>query len=188
VNEAERPRTPDAAAGAYRRRWGAVWDTVYRFIYSRVQNREEAEDLTQEVCARVLRRQGAANPGGPVPRAPSGVPAAPVGAAASAVPADPLDPPVPSPAYLRAAALNLLRDRWRRRRSSGVLSPLEEAWLVADDDADPGARLLDRLWLRGLLDRLPPDQRQVLESASSRGCRGRRPPPAWAAARRRCAA
>ncbi|HEX6989343.1 MAG TPA: sigma-70 family RNA polymerase sigma factor [Bacillota bacterium] len=123
---AEPSPAPNAAADAYRRHWGAI----YRFIYGRVQNREEAEDLTQEVCARVLGRQGAA---------------------------------APTPAYLRAAALNLIRDRWRRRRSAGVLTPLEEAWLVPDDDAEPGRRLLDRMWLAGLLERLPDDQRQVLE-------------------------
>jgi len=120
------PAASPAAAEAYRQYWSAI----YRFIYGRVQNREEAEDLTQEVCARVLRRRGAAPP---------------------------------TLAYLRAAALNLIRDRWRRRWSAGVLSPLEEAWLVADDDADPGGRHLDRLWLRGLLERLPADQRRVLD-------------------------
>lgn len=113
-------------ADAYRRHWGAI----YRFVYGRVQNREEAEDLTQEVCARVLGRRGTAEP---------------------------------TLAYLRAAALNLIRDRWRRRRSTGTLSPLEEAWLVADDDADPSRRHLDRLWLTGLLERLPRDQRLVVE-------------------------
>lgn len=31
-----------------------TWKTVYRFIYFKVQNRQEAEDITQETYVRTL--------------------------------------------------------------------------------------------------------------------------------------
>lgn len=34
-----------------------TWPQLYRFVYARVQNREEAEDLTQETYLRVLRQR-----------------------------------------------------------------------------------------------------------------------------------
>lgn len=64
----------------------------------------------------------------------------------------------PTRQYLFATAHNLIRDRWRRQRRTGVLLPLEEALLdqAADDDAM-------QLWVRELLVQLPPEYRAVLE-------------------------
>lgn len=104
----------------------ATWKSLYRFAYARVQNREEAEDLTQEVYSRALARGG--------------------------------DEPPDLP-YLLAMTLNLIRDRWRRRRSRGDLLPLEEKILQATGEDDAATRA----WVRELMSRLPEEYRTVLE-------------------------
>jgi RNA polymerase sigma-70 factor (ECF subfamily) len=103
---------------------------VYRYIYGLVQDRERAEDLTQETYARVFR------------------------ASASEAKSD---------AYLRAVALNLVRDEWRRDKARGVPVPLEPFEdLLESKSEDPYITLLvDHV--HELMGRLPPEQRQVLE-------------------------
>ena len=46
-----------------------TWEPLYRFIYYKVQNREEAEDITQETYARSLSWHGfdRIGPGGYMP-------------------------------------------------------------------------------------------------------------------------
>jgi len=68
------------------------------------------------------------------------------------------DGELPTRQYLYATAMNLIRDRWRRRRRSGVALPLEEALLgqKPDDEAM-------QVWIRELLDQLPQEYRVVLE-------------------------
>ncbi len=103
---------------------------MYRYIYGLVQDRERAEDLTQETYARVFR-------------------------------ASPSE--ARSEGYLRAVALNLVRDEWRRDKARGVPVPLEpfEDLLESKTD-DPYITLLAD-HVRELMERLPEEQRQVLE-------------------------
>lgn len=112
-----------------------TWPDLYRFIYSRVQNRQAAEDLTQEAYTRILTSH------------------------------DDNKPP-PSQRFLHTVALNLIRDRWRRLRNRGGETPLEEALLAAGED---GSRVTDRLWLEGLMEALPRDQKTVLTMRIVRG-------------------
>ena len=65
-------------------------------------HREEAQDLTQDTYVRCLDRLRARGRGFPPPWA-----------------------------YVRAVALNQIRDRWRRRSRTGRLTPLED-WLLAE--------------------------------------------------------
>jgi RNA polymerase sigma-70 factor (ECF subfamily) len=52
-----KPRSPTGARGEDLREWCArTWPAVYKFIYRLVQNREEAEDLTQETYFRAVRK------------------------------------------------------------------------------------------------------------------------------------
>ncbi len=52
-----KPKSPIRARGEDLREWCArTWPAIYRHIYRLVQNREEAEDLTQETCFRVVRK------------------------------------------------------------------------------------------------------------------------------------
>ncbi|MEN6463089.1 MAG: sigma factor, partial [Syntrophomonas sp.] len=63
----------------------ATWEPLYRFIYFKVQNREEAEDITQETYVKTLTYlQDHKNPG-----------------------ENPLG-------FLKTVAMNILRDRWRQ--------------------------------------------------------------------------
>lgn len=115
-----------------------AWPLLYRFIYRRVQNREEAQDLTQEALARSwarLHREG--HPASILP-------------------------------YVQSVALNLIRDRWRRRARRMEITTAEEVLLqnppgTASAWGDETDHETTRIWLRQLLAELPPDYRTVLE-------------------------
>lgn len=111
-----------------------TWPAVYRHIYRLVQNREEAEDLTQETYLRVVSKGFS-------------------------------ETEPPHMGYLRAAATNLVRDSWRRKRTSGALSPLEEAALVAASDGDDALSS----GVGEIMDGLPAEYREVLELRIVRG-------------------
>lgn len=72
----------------------ATWKPLYRFIYFKVQNKEEAEDITQETFIKVFSRMRKHN----------------------------IQPDEKFIAYLKTIALNLIIDRWRKtkRRQSNI--------------------------------------------------------------------
>lgn len=105
----------------------STWLQVYRYVYARVQNREEAEDVTQETYSRVLGRGEAA--------------------------------PAQSQ-YLFTTALNLIRDRWRRRQRRGDTLSLDEALLMRSEQEDDA---VSKAWVRSLMDRLPEEYRTALD-------------------------
>lgn len=107
----------------------STWSPLYNYVYYRVQNKEEAEDITQEIYARTLR---------------------------AFTSPDQL-PPLP---YLKTAALNLIRDRWRHQVVQGVQIPLESLVLGEEEKTDV---VLDRVVMENLMGRLSPEQRMVLE-------------------------
>ncbi|QIA27737.1 sigma-70 family RNA polymerase sigma factor [Thermaerobacter sp. PB12/4term] len=166
---------PAAGEDAVRRWYDATWPWLYRFVYARVQNREEAEDVTQETVLRVLRGGRAAGPGGSGAsgRAACGDDASGSGAKRPAMVeamAEAGQTGFPPPdALVRTIALNLIRDRWRRQRRDGATVPLEEALLQAAAPTRDGAAgdadaavVVDRVCLEELLRRLPPAYREVL--------------------------
>jgi len=113
----------------------ATWRGLYSFVYWRVQNREDAEDITQETYARLLRA---------APRLETRD-----GALLG---------------LLRTIALNLARDGWRRREVRGPAVPLEQAkHLPHSPGDDEVARSAQRLTVRAALDRLPDEQRAVVQ-------------------------
>ena len=97
-----------------------TWPQLYRFVYHRVQNREEAEDLLQETYLRVLPSISLAE-GLPLER-------------------------LPSYSYLQTVALNLIRDRWRRQKARGTQVPFDEALLLSDPGAQDG---VEQAWMQG---------------------------------------
>lgn len=105
-----------------------TWPGLYRYIYARVQNREEAEDITQESYVRTLAK-------GPFTE-------------------------LPSQAYLRMVALNIIRDRWRQRKSRGTQVGLQDALLSSDEDV---SQILDRTIVEDLLKDLSEEYRRVLQ-------------------------
>lgn len=105
-----------------------TWPGLYRYVYARVQNREEAEDITQEAYVRTLAK-------GPFSE-------------------------LPSQAYLRMVALNIIRDRWRQKKSRGDQVVLQEVLLSSDEDV---SQILDRTVVENLLKGLSEEHRTVLQ-------------------------
>ncbi|HYF79194.1 MAG TPA: RNA polymerase sigma factor [Symbiobacteriaceae bacterium] len=98
-----------------------TWRQLYGFVYHKVQNREEAEDVTQEAYSRTMRA---------LPRDFS------AGSFMS---------------YLQTVASNIIRDRWRRGKVRGQSLPLDDDTVATDDpsegvaDRDLVARALQSL-------------------------------------------
>jgi RNA polymerase sigma factor (sigma-70 family) len=115
-------------------------DPVYRFIYSRVGNREDAEDLTSEVFLKATRQLD--------------------GARAEASVAQ----------WLYTVARTVLADHWRRYYRSGPVLQLNEERASEIPDTDPvmpserSARLVEQV-----LGLLPDRYRHVLELRFLRG-------------------
>jgi RNA polymerase sigma-70 factor (ECF subfamily) len=111
----------------------STWESVYRYIYFKVQNREEAEDITQETYARALSflRDNQLREG-------------------------------PHLGFLRSVALNVLRDRWRRKKRIGPIVSIygTESNMAVDDIAEQSAI---RSMVREALDCLTQEHRTVIE-------------------------
>ena len=110
------------------------WRPIYDLIYRTVQNRAEAQDLTQEVFLRAVRsieryeERGDAMHG-----------------------------------LLVTVALNLLRDRWRRRRPAAA--NVDDLPFLATRDPGPEQLALDDLddaAIQVALKRLPDEQQRVI--------------------------
>jgi len=111
-----------------------TWETVYRFVYYKVQNRQEAEDITQETYVKALSHL------------------------------QKNDTQIEQfTGFLKTVALNILRDRWRKRKRRGTsvnieaISPEETA---AEDTAEISAQ---RELIRKALGSLSEEQRMVVE-------------------------
>lgn len=110
------------------------WRPVYALLYAAVQDRSEAQDLTQEVFLRALKVLDRFHEG-----------------------------EAPFRAFLKAIARNLLRDRWRGRRPDPLdLSQMGD--LPADDPdlADELAAEAERAQLLAALAALPDDYQSVV--------------------------
>jgi len=98
-----------------------TWRQLYRFVYHRVQNREEAEDITQEAYSRMLKARPASYSAGQFVT------------------------------YLQTVALNVIRDRWRsakaRDRNHPLMQPIRSTGDAAEGivQRDTVRRALDRL-------------------------------------------
>ena len=111
-----------------------TWEMLYRYVYFRVQNREEAEDITQEAYVKALSRwrHKTGRPGNHA-------------------------------AYLKTAALNVIRDRWRKTKRKGaevnleMINPLETAVESPAEASDL------RMMIDDALKRLAEDQRRVID-------------------------
>jgi RNA polymerase sigma-70 factor, ECF subfamily len=83
-----------------------TWRQLYQFVYHKVQNREEAEDVTQEAYSRTLR-------------------ALPSGYSAGKF-----------MAYLQRVAMNVIRDQWRKAQTRDRSRPLIQPELTEPDAAE----------------------------------------------------
>lgn len=111
-----------------------TWKAVYRFIYFKVQNRQEAEDITQEAYVKALSYLKRNNV--EVEKHIS---------------------------FLKTTALNILRDRWRKKKRNFLNVDLEAVnpkETAVDDDAGLYAQ---RAIVQEALNKLSAHQRKVIE-------------------------
>jgi RNA polymerase sigma-70 factor (ECF subfamily) len=112
----------------------ATWEPVYRYIYYKVQNREEAEDIVQETYIKAFRYIEKKN-----------------------------FETENFIAFLKTVSLNILRDRWRQSKRQGInvnldlINPLEAA------APDPTNRSIHRMAIKDALNKLNSEQRKVIE-------------------------
>lgn len=110
-----------------------TWESLYRFVYYRVQNREEAEDITQETYLNAISYLRRGN-----------------SSIKSVI------------AFLKTVSLNILRDKWRRDKRQGVclniddINPEETA---TDDDTQINEQ---REIIINSINMLTEDQRHVI--------------------------
>lgn len=112
----------------------STWEAVYRFIYYKVQNRQEAEDITQETYVRAL----------------SHLQNSKVKIEKYA-------------GFLKTVSLNILRDKWRKKRSEGsnidleAINPME---VSVEDTTEASAQ---KALIRNALNSLNEEQRAIIE-------------------------
>lgn len=110
-----------------------TWREVYRYIYYKVGNREEAEDITQETYARAvvyLKKEYAVVEN--------------------------------YSAYLKTIALNIVRDEWRKQKREPLSVNIEELDL-REQEEDFTRTLEQRKALKEALESLKEEQRRVVE-------------------------
>lgn len=112
----------------------STWESLYRFVYSKVQNREEAEDITQETYVKAISHITRTN--------------------------IKLDTYA---GFLKTVSLNVLRDNWRKKKRRGTSIDLEainpEESAVEDSTETSAQRDLIQNALNGLNE----EQRKVIE-------------------------
>ncbi|MDD3314804.1 MAG: RNA polymerase sigma factor [Syntrophaceticus sp.] len=111
-----------------------MWKPLYRYVYYKVQNREEAEDITQETFVRVFaywKKQK-------------------------------LDFDK-WPGFLRTVALNILRDRWRQKKRRGVSIDFEKINPGQMVSVDEQKTVTQRLQIENALAKIGEEQRKILD-------------------------
>lgn len=111
-----------------------TWEPLYRFIYYKVQNREEAEDITQETYVKTLKYFQKDK-----------------------------FPQENFMGFLKTVSLNVIRDRWRQKQRRGVSVNLQEInpQEVASDDKQND--IAQRLVLESALAKLSEEQRTIID-------------------------
>lgn len=110
------------------------WEELYRFIYYRVQNREEAEDITQEAFEKTIYQNLNSNVS-----------------------------VLNHKNYLKTIALNIIRDRFRKIKARAMTIDIEEVKGKEPADDDFADLVVERYRVEEALSKLTIDQRKVLE-------------------------
>ncbi|MFZ5967170.1 MAG: RNA polymerase sigma factor [Bacillota bacterium] len=113
---------------------GATWESLYRFIYYKVQNREEAEDITQETYFKAISYMQKSN--------------------------IKIDQYI---AFLKTVSLNVLRDKWRKNKRQGTNINLEAINPKDTALEDPTEMVAQRDYIQNALKLLNEEQRTVIE-------------------------
>ena len=136
----------------------AIVGTPLWFIYYRVQNREEAEDITQETFVRTLiycRRHNTQ--------------------------------PENITAFMKMVALNIIRDSWRQKQRQGKLIDLEDIKPLETVAADEQKAIAERMQVENALNRLKPEHKAVLDLRIMKATAWRRQHKCWEKAKQQCA-
>lgn len=118
----------------------ATWEPLYHFIYFKVQNREEAEDITQETYVKTLTYLQEHS--------------------------TPLENFL---GFMKTVALNVLRDRWRQKKRRGIPVNFDEINPEETASQDHQKAVIQRLQLESALAKLSQDQRAVLDLRINKG-------------------
>ncbi|MGI6554845.1 MAG: RNA polymerase sigma factor [Bacillota bacterium] len=111
-----------------------TWEPLYRFIYFKVQNREEAEDITQETYVKTLTylREHQTSPDNFL-------------------------------GFMKTVALNVLRDRWRQKKRRGIPVNFEAINPKEAAIQDHQKAVAQRIQLEKALTKLSADRRAILD-------------------------
>jgi len=111
-----------------------TWEPLYRFIYYKVQNREEAEDITQETYVKSLKYLQKST-----------------------------FPPENFLAFMKTVALNLIRDRWRQKKRAWLSVNFQEINLADATHDNKENEIAQRLLLEGALAKLSREQQAIID-------------------------
>ncbi len=111
----------------------ATWEPLYRFIYMRVQNREEAEDITQETYVKSLSNLHKYD-----------------------------FEPENFSNFLKTVALNVLKDRWRKNKRRKEIEFIDEIRFSEAAFNDTSETSTNRLLIEKALNNLSEEQRNII--------------------------
>jgi RNA polymerase sigma-70 factor, ECF subfamily len=111
-----------------------TWESLYRFVYYKVQNREEAEDITQETYIKAISYIKKNNVK--------------------------IDKVI---SFLKTVSLNVLRDRWRKGKRSGIAVNLDDINQEEASVDDTVEDMVQREVIQNALKQLNEEQRTVIE-------------------------
>jgi RNA polymerase sigma-70 factor (ECF subfamily) len=112
----------------------STWEALYRFIYYKVQNRQEAEDITQETYVKALSHLQKSN--------------------------IKIDKYI---SFLKTVSLNVIRDNWRKNKRHGTsvnLDAINPEETAIEDTSEAEAQ---RALVQDALSQLSGEQRKVVE-------------------------
>lgn len=112
----------------------STWETIYRFIYFKVQNREEAEDITQETYIKAIEYINKNN--------------------------IEIDNFI---GFLKTIALNIFRDRWRKSKNRGTELNIENIKPEETSVDDHTEAVVQREFIGNALMLLNEEQRTVVD-------------------------
>lgn len=110
-----------------------TWKELYRFIYYKVQNREEAQDITQETYVRAIAYLDKSS-----------------------------DQIINDKSYLRTIATNIIRDQWRRKKRWGTSVNIEEVNPEKLQEQDFTEAVNNQSVIETALKQLTPEQQEVI--------------------------
>lgn len=111
-----------------------TWKPLYHYIYYKVQNREEAEDIVQEAYMRAIPylKKGKVHPDKYIQ-------------------------------FMKTVALNVLRDSWRKMKREGVTVSIDAVAPIQEESGNPEEINTSRMFVEYALRKLSEDDRRIIE-------------------------